>query len=69
MAEGTSQSSGRPYVFGFTPSGEYIIVIFEEPQSGVAYPVTAYEVPEPWTAKGTDHDQAATSLSHGARDT
>jgi hypothetical protein len=46
-AEGTSQSSGRPCVFGFTAAGEYIIVIYEEPQSGVAYPVTAYEVPEP----------------------
>lgn len=46
-AEGTSQSSGRPCSFGFTPSGEYIIVIYDEPQEGVAYPVTAYEVPEP----------------------
>ena len=46
-AEGTSQSSGRPCIFGFTPSGEYIIVIYEEPHDGVAYPVTAYEVPEP----------------------
>ena len=46
-SEGVSQSSGRPCCFGFTPSGEYIIVIFEEPMDGVAYPVTAYHVPEP----------------------
>ena len=45
--EETSQSSGRPCCSGFTPLGEYIIVIFEEPVDGVAYPVTAYQVPEP----------------------
>jgi hypothetical protein len=46
-AESTSHSSSRPCCFGFTPSGEYIIVLFEEPVAGVAYPVTAYQVPEP----------------------
>ncbi|MEX2175024.1 MAG: hypothetical protein WD872_11725 [Pirellulaceae bacterium] len=44
---GTSQSSGRPCCFGYTPSSEYIIIVFEEPVAGVAYPVTAYQVPEP----------------------
>jgi hypothetical protein len=42
----TSESSGRPCCFGFTPGGEHIIVVFEEPLPGVAYPVTAYHVPE-----------------------
>lgn len=46
-SEGKSQSSGRPCCFGETSAGEYVIVIFEEPQPGVAYPVTAYPVPEP----------------------
>ncbi len=43
----SSNSSGRPCVFGFTPSGEYIIVIFESIDEDSIYPVTAYHVPEP----------------------
>ena len=42
-----SDSSGRPCVFGFTPAGEYIIVIFESIDEDSIYPVTAYHVPEP----------------------
>jgi uncharacterized DUF497 family protein len=43
----TSQSSGRPCVFGYTPSDEYIIVVFEWIDDDTILPVTAYEVPEP----------------------
>ena len=42
-----SQSSGRPCVFGYTPSGEYIIVVFEWIDDDTMLPVTAYQVPEP----------------------
>ena len=42
-----SDSSGRPCAFGFTPAGEYIIVVFELIGEDSLYPVTAYHVPEP----------------------
>jgi len=41
---GFSQSSGRPCVFGHTPDGRYIIVIYEEVDEDTVVPVTAYEV-------------------------
>lgn len=44
MAEGTSQSSGRPVRFGFTPDGRYVAVVFEWLDDVTVYPVTAYEV-------------------------
>lgn len=44
---GFSQTTGRPCVFGYTPDGRYIIVIYEEVDSDTVMPVTAYEVPEP----------------------
>ena len=34
-------------LLGYTPSGEYIIVIYEEVSDDSVYPVTAYQVPEP----------------------
>jgi hypothetical protein len=40
----TSRSSGRPIVFGQTPSGESIAVIYEEIDECTVYPVTAYLV-------------------------
>jgi hypothetical protein len=43
----TSDSSGRPCVFGYTPDGEYVIVVFEWMDDDTILPVTAYEVPEP----------------------
>jgi uncharacterized DUF497 family protein len=46
-AESTSQSTGRPCVFGYTPAGDYIIVIYEAIAEDTIYPITAYEVPEP----------------------
>jgi uncharacterized DUF497 family protein len=47
MTEGQSQSSGRPCCFGYTPAGEYIIVVYEPVGDDGVYPVTAYPVPEP----------------------
>jgi uncharacterized DUF497 family protein len=47
-SEGTSDSTGRPAVWGFTPDGTYIIVIYEEIDDDTIRVVTAYEVPEPW---------------------
>lgn len=45
-SEGVSRSSGRPCVFGHTPDGRYIVVIYEEADEAVI-PVTAYEVSPP----------------------
>ena len=39
-----SRTSGRPIVFGRTPSGENIAVVYEEIDKGTVYPVTAYQV-------------------------
>ena len=46
-ATDTSRSSSRPCVFGHTPDGRYIIVIYEEVDEDTVTPVTAYEVSEP----------------------
>jgi uncharacterized DUF497 family protein len=43
---GCSDSSGRPCVFGYTATDEYIIVVFEAIDDDSIYPVTAYHVPE-----------------------
>ncbi len=48
LTEGNSNSTGRPAVWGFTPGGTYIIVIYEEIDQDTIRVVTAYEVPEPW---------------------
>jgi uncharacterized DUF497 family protein len=45
-SEEVSRSSGLPCVFGATPDGRFIIVIFELVDEDAIYPVTAYEVPE-----------------------
>jgi uncharacterized DUF497 family protein len=45
-SEETSRSSGLPCVFGTTPDGRLIIVVFEQIDEDTIYPVTAYEVPE-----------------------
>jgi uncharacterized DUF497 family protein len=42
-----SRSSDRQCCFGYTPSGDYIIVVYEKVNDDSIYPVTAYEVPEP----------------------
>lgn len=41
-----SRSSGLPIVFGFTPDGRYILVVYEKISDVMVYPVTAYEVEE-----------------------
>ena len=44
-----SQSSGRPTVFGWTSTGKYLAVIFEnvDEEMPQVYVVTAYEAPPP----------------------
>jgi uncharacterized DUF497 family protein len=44
---GVSRSSGSPCVFGYTPDGRYITVVYEEVDAETVLPITAYEVPEP----------------------
>jgi hypothetical protein len=39
-----SRASGYPMIFGHTPSGEYIAVIYEEVDKDTVYPVTAYVI-------------------------
>ena len=41
-----SRFSGLPIVFGFTPAGRYILVVYEQVDEITIYPVTAYEVEE-----------------------
>ena len=36
-----SRSCGRAMVYGYTPSGEYIVVVYEELDDDTVYPVTA----------------------------
>lgn len=46
----SSESSGRPCRFGWTPTGRFIIVVwdeYEDTEPPTCYPVTAYEVPPP----------------------
>jgi len=42
-----SRSSNRPILFGYTPDGRFIAVIYEEIDFETVYPVTAFEVEEP----------------------
>lgn len=44
--EATSASTGRPCCFGYTPGGDFIIVVYEQIDDDTILPVTAYEVPE-----------------------
>ncbi len=44
---GKSRSSGQPCVFGYTPDGSYLVVVFEQIDKDTIYPVTAYEISEP----------------------
>jgi uncharacterized DUF497 family protein len=46
-SESVSRSTGQPCVFGYTPDGRYVIVVFERIDRETIYPVTAYEVAEP----------------------
>jgi uncharacterized DUF497 family protein len=40
-----SRSSGRPVVFGDTSTGRHLMVVYEEVEPGMVYPITAYDVP------------------------
>jgi hypothetical protein len=44
-----SASTRRPCKFGYTSTGRYIIVVWDEVNADprIIYPVTAYDVPEP----------------------
>jgi len=44
-SKAVSRSSGFPCVFGHTPDGRYITVVYEE-EDDTVIPVTAYEVAE-----------------------
>lgn len=46
-SEGTSNSTGRPCVWGYTLEDMFIIVVYEEIDPDTIRVVTAYEVPEP----------------------
>ncbi len=41
-----SRSTGRLMVFGHSPSGEYLAVVYEELDEDTVYPVTAYIIEE-----------------------
>ncbi|HUP78578.1 MAG TPA: DUF4258 domain-containing protein [Pirellula sp.] len=41
-----SRSSSNPIVFGFTPDGRYILVVYEQIDDMTVYPITAFEVDE-----------------------
>ena len=48
-----SRSSGQPRAFGWTASGMYLTVVFENVSDDplTVYPITAYEVPPPGPKK------------------
>lgn len=41
-----SRSSGRPVVFGDTSTGRHLMVVYEEVEPDMVYPITAYDVPK-----------------------
>jgi len=47
VSSGTSRSTGRPCVLGYTSDERYVVVAYEEIDENTVLPVTAYEVPEP----------------------
>ena len=44
---GVSRSTGLPVLWGFTPDGRYIIVVYEQVDDATIRVITAYDVPEP----------------------
>ncbi|MGH7171175.1 MAG: DUF4258 domain-containing protein [Gemmataceae bacterium] len=46
-SEGTSASTGRPCIWGYTLESIYIIVVYDQLDPDTIRVVTAYEVPEP----------------------
>ena len=47
VGTGESRSSGEPALFGYTPSGRYVIVVYSEIDDDTVYPITGYDVEEP----------------------
>ena len=49
QGEATSDRSGRPIAFGWTSTGRYLAVVWEEIEQDprLVYPVTAYEAEPP----------------------
>jgi uncharacterized DUF497 family protein len=45
-SEGFSYSSGLPAAWGYTPAGDYIIVVYEQIDADMIRVITAYDVPE-----------------------
>lgn len=47
--EAASHSSGRPVVFGWTSTGKYVVVVYDDVSAPIptVYPVTAYEATPP----------------------
>ncbi len=41
---GVSRRTGRPMIFGYTPAGEYIAVVYEELDEHTVYPLTAFPI-------------------------
>jgi len=44
IAQGTSDTTGRPIVFGFTRAGRKIAVVYEQVDAITVYPITAFDV-------------------------
>jgi uncharacterized DUF497 family protein len=44
--KGFSKATGFPAVWGYTPDGRFIIVVYEEVAEHTVRVITAYEVPE-----------------------
>ena len=44
---GVSRSTGLPVLWGYTPEGRYVIVVYEEVEEATVRVITAYDVPEP----------------------
>jgi hypothetical protein len=44
---GRSNTTGKPALWGYTPDGTYIIVIYEQIDEDTIRVATAFEVPEP----------------------
>ncbi len=40
----TSRSTGQPMLFGYSPDGRYIAVVYAEVDEDTIYPITAYGV-------------------------
>jgi len=44
---GVSRSTGLPVLWGYTPDGRYIIVVYQQVDDETIRVITAYDVPEP----------------------